>query len=417
MRGVKYVLGCLAVLVLVAGSYAAGFGTHVLISHVVPSAEPTASTPSATPSFDVFWQAWELAKDRFVDTSKLDDQKMMYGAIEGMLDSLGDGGHTRFMTAEEYSQQTTSLSGEFSGIGAQIGVRDGRPVIVAPMDNSPAFRAGITAGDILLKVDGTDVTEMSTEEIVTIVRGPKGTTVTLSVIHPNGTGVVDISIVRDTIKVVAVTWSEVPGTGLAHIRISEFSENATSGLRAALKDIQSKKLKGAVIDIRSNPGGLLDQAVGVASQFLRSGNVVLERNRAGQDKPQAVLPGGAALDLPIVVLINFGSASASEIVAGAIQDQSRGVLMGETTFGTGTILSTYRLSDGSAILLGTSEWFTPNGRAIRQLGISPDIQVTLPVDGHILLPEQTRTMTLDDITTTGDAQLARALQELAGTGQ
>lgn len=411
MRVVKYVVAVLGIVVLVAGAFAGGFGSHALLA----GARRPAATPTS-PQFDVFWEAWELAKDRFVDTAKLDDREMMYGSIRGMLDSLGDDGHTRFLTADQYQRQSTDLAGEFSGIGAHIGIRDGHPVIVAPMDNSPAQRAGIVAGDIILRVDGVDVSGLDIDQIVSMVRGQKGTTVVLSVVHPGASEVADISIVRDTIKVIAVTWSEVPGTGLAHVRISEFSENATPGLRAALEAIKDRKLKGVVIDVRSNPGGLLDQAVLTASQVLTSGNVVLEQSRSGEQKPYPVRRGGVAPDLPLAVLINFGSASASEIFAGAVQDHGRGVLVGETTFGTGTILSTYRLSDGSAILLGTSQWLTPNGQTIRKVGISPDIEVSLPSGGRILLPEQTQAMSLDQIMEAGDTQLAMALTELSSRG-
>ncbi len=362
--------------------------------------------------FRIFWQAWDIVQDNFVDRDALDPTALTYGAIRGMVSALGDEGHTAFLTPEERERQQTDLAGTFSGIGAQLGIRDQLPVIVAPFDGSPAAEAGVKAGDIIIQVDGEDVTTLPLNEIVTLIRGPEGTDVTLSLLRPDENRSLEVTITRGEIKVPAASWVMIPGTQVALIRLSQFSANALSDVVASVEAAKQAGAEAMIVDVRNNPGGLLEQAVSVTSQFLTDGDVLLEEDAQGRRTAYEVEPGGVATDLPLAVLINPGSASSAEIFAGAIQDHGRGELVGETTFGTGTVLQPYILDDGSALLLGTRQWLTPQGRLIRQQGISPDHEVTLPIEATLLTPEAIREMGADEVAASEDAQLLKALEIL-----
>jgi len=329
-----------------------------------------------------------------------------------MLDSLGDVGHTAFLTPDEAEVAESNISGHFYGIGAELGLKEGQPVIVAPLDGSPAQKAGIRAGDLLIQVDGQPVSSLPLTEIVARIRGPEGTPVRLTVIHPGETTPVEITIIRAGVEIPSVTWSVLPGQPIAHVRISHFAGNANDQLVAAIKAMRGDEVQALIVDVRHNPGGLLEQTVAVSSQFLREGNVLLEEDSRGNRKPYPARPGGLVTDMPLVVLIDEGTASAAEIFAGAIQDHQRGVLIGQRTFGTGTVLSTYHLSDGSVLLLGTALWLTPNGRRIRGNGISPDIEVALPPESTPLTPNVEKGLSAEEIQASGDAQLLRAIEEL-----
>lgn len=408
-RWPQWLLAFIAALIVLGSSFTAGVAVER--SGALPGSlrmEPS----ELTQQFSVFWEAWDKVERHFVDRSAVDSREMTYGAIEGMLAALGDAGHTRFMTPEEAAFQSSDISGQFYGIGAELGEKDGYPIIVAPLDDSPAEKAGIKAGDILVEVNGQPVAGLSLDRVVRMVRGPEGTSVTLRVIHPGENSLTEITIVRAKIQVHPVSWAMVPGTSIAHLRLSQFNANAGKEMVAALKELKAAGAKALVVDVRSNTGGLLDQCIEVASQFLSSGNVLVERNADGNRKGLPVNSGGHATDIPLVVLVNRGTASAAEILAGAIQDHRRGQVVGETTFGTGTVLSTFRLSDGSALLLGTSEWLTPNGRQIWKRGIVPDIPVPLGPDATPVTPRLEKEMTSEQIRSSTDAQLLKAIELL-----
>ena len=249
-------------------------------------------------------------------------------------------------------------------------------------------------------------------EVIGRIKGPAGTEVVLTVVNPADGEVREISIKRGRIAIRSVTWGVIPGTTLAHIRISNFSKNVTEDLKKALQEVTDQQLTGIVLDLRNNPGGLLQEAVGVSSQFLKDGTVLQERDAEGKVKSIDVEPGGLATDMPLVVLINGGTASASEIVSGALQDAGRATVIGETTFGTGTVLQQYKLSDGSALLLAFEEWLTPKGRVIWHQGIEPDVKVTLPLNVYLVTPNSERSMSADEVKSSEDAQLLRAIEQL-----
>ncbi len=397
-------------LALFAAGFVAGAGAdRALLLPGSVAHEP----PGVAATFSIFWETWSLVQQHYVDRSAVEPTNMTRGAVRGLLASLGDQGHTRFLTPEELAQEREELAGRLEGIGAQVGIRDERPTIVAPIPGSPAQQAGLRSGDIIIRVDGKEVAGMTLDEIVRMVRGRPGTSVTLTVLHRGDANPTDITVVRAAVQVPAITWAVLPGTNVTHILISEFGERCTEQLVEAIGTSRSSGGRAIILDLRNNPGGIRDEAVGVASQFLKEGNVLLEEDAEGNVQPFPVKPGGVAIDTPLVVLVNEGSASSSEVVAGAIQDYRRARLVGTTTFGTGTVLTPFGLSDGSAILLGTSQWKTPLGRQIWKRGIVPDVQVPLKDDAVPLLPQETASLTLDQLRASSDTQLVRALQELS----
>lgn len=408
-RGMKIFL---AVLVLLLAS-STSLGVGVLIGSFGRGSLTSVALQEGQPEqFGVFWEAWDVVQANFVDRAALDPTAMTYGAIRGMLSALGDEGHTSFLTAEERSRQQSDLAGTFFGIGATLGIREQLPVIIAPFDGSPADQAGVRAGDIIMKVDGEDVTSMPLNDIVSRIRGPEGTEVVLSLLRPDETRSLEVTIIRGEIRVPAASWAMVPGTNVALIRLSQFTANAGPGVIEAINEAKAAGATAMIVDVRNNPGGLLEQAVRVTSQFLNGGNVLLEEDANGNRRAYAVERGGVGTDLPMVVLINAGSASSSEIFAGAVQDRERGELVGTTTFGTGTVLQPYSLSDGSALLLGTRQWLTPEGRLIRKQGITPDHEIALPIETELLTPDTIRQLTQDELLESPDLQLLKALELL-----
>jgi carboxyl-terminal processing protease len=365
--------------------------------------------------FDTFWQVWNIVQRSFVDKEALDPTQMTYGAIQGMLTALGDEGHTAFLSPEDVARHQTDISGTYSGIGAQIGVREGLPVIVAPFDGSPAAEAGVKAGDIIIEVNGEDVTTMPLRDIVDRIRGEAGTEVTLTLLRPEESKSLEITVTRGEIDSPTATWGMLPGTNVALIRLSRFSADATEEITEALREAEEAGATALVVDVRGNPGGLLEQAIKVTSQFLEDGNVLQQEDAEGNRKVYPVEPGGIATDIPMVVLINRGTASSSEIFAGAMQDYERAQVVGETTFGTGTVLEPFPLDDGSLLMLGTSQWLTAEGRLIRKNGIEPDVMVEIPIETEIITPETARMMPVEELRESEDLQVLKALELLGVT--
>jgi carboxyl-terminal processing protease len=323
--------------------YAAGLIAAFSIGAVVSPVASFAQT--ARPELAAFWKAWDLAHEKFVYRDALVSEKMVQGAIRGMIDALGDDGHTRYLSPEDVKLERSSQRGRYDGIGAEVNIRGGRPIIVAPIEGSPAERAGLRAGDAVIAVDGQDTASISLSELVEKVRGPRGSTVVLTIVRPNESNGVDVPIERGEIKVAPVTWAMVPAVPVAHVRINRFAAGTTDELKKAIEGARAEGAEALVLDLRNNPGGLLNQAVSSVSQFLKEGDVLLEENSDGVRKGFAVQKGGIAVDFPMVVLINKGSASASEIFAGAMQDHERARIVGEKSFGTGTVLTPHDLPD------------------------------------------------------------------------
>jgi carboxyl-terminal processing protease len=390
-------------------------GGVVLDRMVLSVVAPLGCIPTdATAEFQLMGEAWSVVHRVYVDQAALEPQVLTYGAIDGMVNALGDTGHSRFLTPQMVRQQHDFTVGEFEGIGAYIEMKDGHVVIAAPMDNSPAQRAGLRPGDVVLKVDGENVANLRLDEVVGRILGPAGTEVTLTVLDPRTGKARDVTLGRAKITIDNVTWQRLPGTTIAQVRIVAFSKGATQDLVETMAEIQRQELTGVILDLRSDPGGLLDEAVETASQFLEGGNVLLEKDAQGQITSVPVQPGGQAVDVPMVVLVDQGTASAAEIVTGALQDAGRATVVGETTFGTGTVLQEFPLSDGSVLLLAVQEWLTPNGRVIWHQGLEPDVAVTLPSDAEPLIPRTERDLAPEQLRDSSDLQLLRALDLLTG---
>ncbi len=385
----------------------------LLHSSILPDPYPSTSIPKkAAPDFSLIAEAWNAINSYYVDRPSIQPRTMTYGAISGMVDSLGDTGHSGFLTPEMVTEEKTIEVGRFAGIGAEIQMKKDRVTIVAPMDGSPAQKAGIRPGDIIVEVDNANTAGLSLQEVVSKIMGPAGTRVTLTLEDPSTGGKRTVTIKRANIALQSVTWRMLPDLRIAHVRIALFSKGTSQALEKALAVIEQQGAKGAILDLRNDPGGLLDTAIGVAGRFLESGTVLQEKNAKGKMQAVPVETGGRKCGLPLVVLINRGTASASEIVAGALQDAKRAIIVGETTFGTGTVLNIVPLSDGSALQLAVMEWLTPNGRTIWHKGIAPDVTVSLPADISPLLPEAELGMTLAQLRSNKDLQLLRAIEIL-----
>jgi carboxyl-terminal processing protease len=365
------------------------------------------------PDFALIRQAWDLINHEYVDRSALASRPLTAGAITGMVDSLGDTGHSTYLTPKMVDEERSLMEGEYVGVGLEITQKNDNVVIVAPLDGSPALRAGIRAGEQILKVNGRSVEGLGLNEVVSLIVGPAQTIVVLSIFDPTSGANSEVPLRRQRIRVDNVSWKPLPGHPFADIRVSAFSQGVTGELRDALRQVQSKNLRGVVLDLRNDPGGELHEAIGVASQFLAGGDVVLEKDAKGRIEADPVQHGGVAPTFPLVVLIDQGTASGAEIVAGALQDARRAKLIGETTFGTGTVLEGFPLSDGSSLLLAVREWLTPKGRTIWHTGIVPDLRVDLPPNGTLVTPADLDGMAPATFETGTDTQMKKALELLA----
>ena len=398
----KLLYAGLAVLLLVM--FVAGIWTGIWIDRHNTDAVIVSQTSTA--EFELVRQAWNITEDNYVDKTATQPQRLAYGTIAGMVSSLGDTGHSTFLTPTEVRLATNFERGQFEGVGIEIQEKNGNVVIVAPIEGSPAQKAGLRSGDIILKVDGQPVKDVA--DAVQRILGPAGTSVTLTIQASSG-GTRDVTLIRAKINVESVTWIKLPGTNIVHLKISSLSGGTTTQLDKALVAIKGADVSGIILDLRGNPGGLLDEAVAAASRFLRSGNVLLEKDAKGRITPVSVMSATTVTDLPLVVLVDQGTASAAEIVAGALHDAGRAKLVGETTFGTGTVLRQFPLSDGSALLLAVQEWLTPSGKTIWHVGLIPDDVVPLATDVTPLFPTSEQGLTLNQLKASGDEQLLKAL--------
>ncbi|EHJ46279.1 carboxyl-terminal protease [Solidesulfovibrio carbinoliphilus subsp. oakridgensis] len=326
-----------------------------------------------------FSQVMDLVENHYVKS--VTRNELIDGAIVGMLQQLDP--HSSFLSKEEFKEMQVSTSGEFGGIGIEISMENGRLTVISPIDDTPADKAGIKSGDVILEIEGESTQDMTLVDAVQKIRGPKGKPVALTLIHKDQQKPFKVKVVRDTIPIISVKSNEVE-PGYLYVRLTRFNENTTNELKQAISDFQKggKTLKGVILDLRNNPGGLLEQAVSVSDVFLPSGQIVsIKGKSADQEKVFSAKGDGSDVSVPMAVLINAGSASASEIVAGALKDHKRALLVGEKTFGKGSVQTVIPLSDGSGIKLTTALYYTPNGRSIQAEGIEPDFMVPLEDNG------------------------------------
>lgn len=323
--------------------------------------------------FSLYWKAWDAVKDKFY--GKIDSQKMIYGAISGMMSSLDDP-YSLFMNPDEAKRFSEDMNGSFGGIGAKIESKNGLVTIVAPMPDTPAEKAGLEPGDVVVKIDGTSTSDLGFYEAINKIRGDKGTKVKLTIARKGWDEAKEIEVMRDKIVVKSVTY-EVKNNNIGYIEISQFGDDTLDLTKEAIKSLKDKGVKSYIIDLRNNPGGYLQDAIDISSFFLKDDEVVVkEKDKFGNIK-EFKTTLDKKIDENIVVLVNGGSASASEIFAGAIQDHGRGKLVGIKTFGKGSVQTVEDLSGGSKIRITIAKWLTPNGREIDKEGIEPDVKVEL----------------------------------------
>ncbi|HSM56381.1 MAG TPA: S41 family peptidase [Candidatus Sulfomarinibacteraceae bacterium] len=335
--------------------------------------------PEATESFDPFWETWNLVSERFYE-QPIDPEMLTEGAIDGMLATLEDP-HTRYLPPALEESARQSMEGELQGIGVLVEMVEGRITIVSPFDGSPAEEVGLLPGDVLLEANGQDLSELDLTEAAELIRGPAGTTVDL-VVERNGE-TFEVEVTRAVVEIPSVR-AEMLEENLIYLRINRFGNRTEEELEDTLEPLLAQNPRGLILDLRNNPGGGLDAAVDVADHFLDEGIILRERFGTGQERVFESTSGGLAQNIPIAVLINQGSASASEVLAGAIRDRGRGVLVGTQTFGKGTVQTWHALSNGGGVRITTARWLTPDdnwvGVGTGEGGLTPDIVVELPTE-------------------------------------
>lgn len=380
-------------------AFAAGVGiTWLLLRDQQPAASASGSPVThGDRDLDLFWEAWRLVEKHFYGDLP-DSQHLAWGAIRGALETLDDQ-HTVFLEPQPRQREKDALSGRFGGIGALVSKTDDGRIVLEPKPDLPAERAGIRTGDTVLKVDDTDITsDMTVDQVVDLVRGEVGTSVRLTLRHEGESEPFTVSIVREEIPNPTVEYRLLDGlTGAGYIRISLFSDRTDSELEAALDELERAGMTRLVLDLRGNGGGLLNAGIDVASEFLRDGTVLVQVEKGGKENVSEADGKGHFLDGTLLVLVDGGTASASEIVAGALQDRGRAMLIGEKTYGKGSVQQVFDLSDGSSVHITYADWLTPNRTKITGVGLTPDIEVAI---------------TDDDRSQGRDPQLDRAIEQL-----
>ncbi len=390
----RRLLSTFAAGLVVALSFGAGYFVGSEEAARAQVAPPSTATPTPDPrdalaqppddvaeQFGVFWQVWNLIQREYV-AGPVDQTQLVYGAIRGMLEALDDP-YSVFFDPATHKLQQASLEGTYGGIGTAIDLKDGHITIITVFDGSPAAGAGLQTGDILLSVDGREVTGLSMAEVATLIRGPADTSVRLTISRPNDlleAETWEFTLVRRQVTVQSVS-TRYDDDDLAIVKIRTFAATTPRQFAAALSRVQAEGVKGIILDLRDNPGGYLSSSVAVASQFLPADTVVLiEQLGDGEQERHKTRRDGRLLDMPLVVLVNNGSASGAEIVAGALADHDRAILVGETTFGKGTVQVEHDLTDGSAVRITMARWLTPSGHVIQGVGLTPDEVVTQTAD-------------------------------------
>jgi carboxyl-terminal processing protease len=398
------VLGIFVAILLLTGACSAGFmagwflqpqSENTSLGDILPIPKTTETSKDTTTLFKPFWEAWQIVHDFYVD-QPVDDEKLMQGAIRGMVEALGDQ-HSSYMDPFEYQDATADISGEYEGIGAWVNTEGDYLTISEPMPGSPAEKAGLLTGDQIIKIDGEDMTGVLPELARRKVLGPAGSTVILTILREGDEEPFDVPVTRGSIKVSSVE-SKMLEDNIAYVKVRNFGEQTDKELKNALKELMENDPEGMILDLRNNPGGSLNTAIAIASEFIDDGVILYEEFGDGTRQTHEALQGGLATDIPLVVLVNEYSASASEVVSGAIQDAGRGTLVGNTTYGKGSVQQWIPLSDQEgAVRVTIARWLTPKGRLIHEIGLEPDVIVE---------------MTEDDIKAKLDPQLEAALKIL-----
>jgi len=375
MRGFpRFILFILLVMSFTALSYLSGYGTSFLLHATSRQLTPSPELELKQEEFRVFWEAWRVVQDNFYG-APLEPAALTYGAIRGAVQTLDDP-FTWFADPLVANRIREDATGHYSGIGAVVNLNDvGRVIIVRPFAGGPADRAGLIPGDVILQIDGIDTLALTLDQAVGMIRGAEGTPVRLMIHRAGLENPLEVEIMRGEIEIPSVEHRLLEHE-IAYLKLNDFRGHVPAQVRDALLELLAERPRGLILDLRDNPGGLLSSSIEIASEFISDGVIVLERG--SDDMEEHMAKGdGLATDIPLVVLVNKGTASASEIVAGAIRDHERGVLIGEQTFGKGSVQSPIDLSDGSHLRLTIAHWFTPSGQLIQEGGLAPDIEVIL----------------------------------------
>ena len=388
--------------------------TAVALLALAASALPAAlaDDPDA-PTLDeeLIAEVLEVLQERYVDDDVLTSRNLSVGAIRGMVDALGDDGHTQYLTEQEYKIDQQVLQGRVAGIGVVLDQRSSAPTVISVVDGSPASRAGLQAGDIIATVDGVETARLPLGELGDLVRGEPSTLVKLGIERPGKTELLEFGIVRADVEVDPVSWAMAPGSDVAVVRIVQFSVGSSHQFREAVSQALELGASGFVLDLRGNPGGLVNETLNAAGVLLDKGVAFLERARDAEPVEIRVDPNRAVdTEVPVIVLVDYGTASSGEILASALRDNGRAIIVGEQTFGTGTILNTLRLTDGSALRLGVREWLTPEGEGVFRVGLTPDEPVSMPLGGTRLGPPDLLVLTPVEFEDSDDVQLRRAVR-------
>ena len=393
-KTLRYIIIGMVAGVLLLAAFSSGFAAGYLVKDNIPTdflEAPIAPTPmpetiEATPDelqilFAPFWESWQIVHEEYVD-QPVDDTLLMQGAISGMLGGLDDQ-HTTYMSPHVFEQANADMEGEYDGIGAWVDTTGDYLAIVSPMPGSPAEIAGLKPGDLVIAVDGEDMTDIAGDLVIRRVLGPPGSTVRLTVLREGESAPLDFDVIRAHITVPSIE-GEMLENGIAYVRIFTFGQNTTAELRTTLEELLIENPSGIIVDFRNNGGGYLTTAIEVASEFLPKDEVVLyEQYGDGTRDTHLSLSGGLAVDIPLVVLINEGSASASEVVAGAIQDLERGQLVGAISFGKGSVQNWIPLNnEQGAVRITIAKWMTPAERTIHEIGLTPDVEVEMTEEDY-----------------------------------
>jgi carboxyl-terminal processing protease len=367
------------------------------------------SSLTGRPEFATLEQTWELIHDQWPEPEQIDDATLIYGAAKGMVAAIGDEGHSGFLDPESTVEMEEAQKAEYVGIGVEVDSRCGVPVVASTMSGSPAEAAGIQPGDVIAEVDEVSTRRMDTSSLRDLILGKEGDDLTLTIERPSEPDPLRIDVTRKTIERHPVTWRWLPDKTV-HLRVTDFEPGVNQKVRSALETIREGGAQRLILDLRGNPGGLVPEVIGVASEFLDEGSTIFqEKEREQEARPiQTVGRTGSWLDLALVVLIDDDSASGAEVLAAALRDNGRAQLVGETTFGTGTVLTTFPQDDGSSVVLATAFWLTPDGDHVWKEGVEPDQFVTLARDAFPSRPEDDPELTESELEGSADAQLRAA---------
>lgn len=341
-----------------------------------PESFASSNNPAEEVDMSSFWKVWREIDEKYPDAANVSEEERLYGAISGLMESLGDP-YSVFYAPEEAKAFEEDIRGSFSGVGMEVGLKDNILTVIAPLKNTPAYRAGILPGDKILQIDGVPIVGLSIEEAVKRIRGEKGSTVVLTILRESAEEPIEVSIIRDTINVPTLD-TELRADGVFVIKLYSFTGRAATNFRNALREFSETKSNKLVLDLRGNPGGYLDAAVSVASWFLPSGTVIVTEDRGADEKPIAFRSKGYNAfndNLRFVILIDGGSASASEIVAGALRDHKKALLVGGDSFGKGSVQEVVRITPETLIKITIAKWLTPSGLSISEEGLEPDYKI------------------------------------------